>query len=70
MGSTRQEVLLRLNEILRECRPLGHVKAILKSPNREKELMVTLNVTDKERLDDDDFFKMLASSQPGKKGSK
>jgi hypothetical protein len=27
-----------------ECRPIGRVKAIIKSPNREKDLMVTLVV--------------------------
>jgi hypothetical protein len=48
----------------KECRPLGRVKAIFKSPNREKELMVTLIVQDKERLEDDTFIKLL-SSQSG-----
>lgn len=41
-----------INEFATECRPLGRVKAILKSPNREKDHMVTLTIVDKDRLDD------------------
>lgn len=42
---------------------MGRVKAILKSPNREKEMMVTLVVQDKDRLEDDTFIKLLSSQQ-------
>jgi hypothetical protein len=58
-------VIARVNELARECRPLGHVKAIMKSPHREREIMVTLNVMDKERLDDENFLKMLTDNQSG-----
>jgi len=51
--------MAEVNEIAHDCRPLGRVKAIIKSPNREKELMVTLVVQDKERLEDETFLKML-----------
>jgi hypothetical protein len=48
-----------VNELAHECRPCGLVRAIIKSPNREREQMVTLIVQDKERLDDDSFLKLL-----------
>jgi hypothetical protein len=51
MGKTRAEIIKMVNEYS-DCRPCGLVKAILKSPNREREQMVTLTVQDKDRLDD------------------
>ena len=51
MGKSRAEIIKMVNEFS-DCRPCGLVKAILKSPNREREQMVTLTVQDKDRLDD------------------
>lgn len=64
-GKTRREVLLEINEIAKDCRPLGNVKAIMKSPNREKEHMVTLVIQDKRRLEDDTFIKLITGQSNG-----
>jgi hypothetical protein len=39
------------------------VKAIIRSPNRTKEHMITLTILDKDRLDDETFLKMLLAHQ-------
>jgi hypothetical protein len=56
-------------ELAKDSRPLGRVKAILKSPNREKDHMVTLIIQDKDRLEDESFIKLLSGQiSHGKKG--
>jgi len=58
-------------EYAKECRPLGRVKAIMKSPNREKDHMITLTIQDKDRLDDETFINLLSGQiNHGKKGGK
>lgn len=64
-GKTRREVLLEINEIAKDCRPLGNVKAIMKSPNREKEHMVTLMIQDQERLEDETFLILITGQSNG-----
>lgn len=62
----RKEIYKEINAISQDLRPIGIVKAILKSPNRDKEHMVTLTVLEKERLDDDSFLKMLDAHNQSK----
>lgn len=59
VGKTRKDILNEINLLAKELRPIGRVKAIMKSPNREKDHMITLTILDKERLDDETFLKML-----------
>jgi hypothetical protein len=59
-GKTKKEIISMINEIAKDCRPLGMVKAILKSPNREREWMVTLTIQDKERLEDGTLIQYLS----------
>jgi len=43
-GKTKAEIIKMICEYAKECRPLGRVKAIMKSPNREKDHMITLTI--------------------------
>jgi len=45
-GKTRTERLEEINRIAKDLRPMGKVKAIVKSPNLEKEHLVTLTAVD------------------------
>ena len=68
-GKSKAEIVQMICEYAKDSRPLGRVKAILKSPNREKDHMVTLIIQDKERLEDESFIKLLAGQiSHGKKG--
>jgi hypothetical protein len=49
---------MQINEIAKELRPIGRVRAILKSPAREKELLITLLPVDRELLDIDNLNKL------------
>lgn len=62
-GSTRAERLESINKLALDLRPLGKVRAILKSPTREKELLITLMTTDKELLDLDKALEMKQQEQ-------
>ena len=42
---------MEINKIAKDCRPMGKVVAIIKSPNREKEHLVTLVPLEKNLLD-------------------
>jgi hypothetical protein len=46
-GDTKADRLARINDFAKDLRPLGKVKAILKSPNREKEILITLQPLEK-----------------------
>jgi hypothetical protein len=68
-GKSKAEIIQLICEFAKDSRPLGRVKAILKSPNREKDHMVTLIIQDKDRLEDESFIKLLAGQiSHGKKG--
>ncbi len=50
-GKNKQERLAEINKIAKDLRPMGRVKAIIKSPNRDKEHLVTLMALEKNVLD-------------------
>lgn len=41
-GGSRSEKIAEINKIAKDLRPMARVKAIIKSPNREKDHLVTL----------------------------
>lgn len=52
------ERVAEINRISKEMRPLGIVKAIIRSPNREKEHLVTLMPLEKELLIEENMLRV------------
>ena len=50
VGKDKSERLVQINKISVDLRPLGRVRAIIKSPIREKDFLVTLMPLEKELL--------------------
>jgi len=51
-GQSKAERIAEINKIAKDLRPMGKVKAIIKSPNMDKEHLVTLMPVDKGIIDD------------------
>ena len=64
-GRSKAERLIDINTIAKDLRPIARVKAIVKSPNREKEHLVTLKAL--EKIDDEELLKKMSNGMSKKK---